>query len=106
LVALIIFYFVFRVKINGKIKEESSKITTRYQDNEGEDFTVTLEESINTFKIGKRQRELKVDQNVSVYSTSKYLLVYKGNGKNQNDFYIQRDGDKNHQENVTYLKLF
>ncbi len=36
--------------------------------------------------------------------TSKHLLFYDGDGKSQSKFYIPTNGDKEHQENVTYIK--
>ena len=55
----------------------------------------------NAILLGNRQH--RIGQNLKVASTSRHLLFYDGGGKSQEKFYIPKDGDKGHQENVAYI---
>ncbi|MGG1629609.1 hypothetical protein [Rossellomorea sp. NRS-1567] len=55
----------------------------------------------NAFLLGNRQH--RIGQNLKVVSTYRHLLFYDGDGKSQTKFYIPKDGDKEHQENVAYI---
>ncbi|MHA7136622.1 hypothetical protein ACRTEV_05045 [Rossellomorea arthrocnemi] len=57
----------------------------------------------NAFLLGNRQHQIGIGQNLKVVSTSRHLLFYAGDGKSQEKFYIPKDGDQEHQENVAYI---
>ena len=62
---------------------------------------IVFDQDQNAFLLGNRQH--RIGQNLKVVSTSRHLLFYDGDGKSQEKFYIPKDGDKEHQENVAYI---
>ncbi len=64
---------------------------------------IEFDQDQNVFLLGNRQHQIGIGKNLKVVSTSRHLLFYDGEGKSQEKFYIPKDGDRVHQENVAYM---
>jgi hypothetical protein len=62
---------------------------------------IVFNQDQNAFLLENRQH--RIGQNLKVVSTSRHLLFYDGDGKSQTKFYIPKDGEQEHQENVDYI---
>ena len=101
LVVHLVFYLYFRFRINAFLKKSARRLKEKYQPANDEEYMIVFDQGQNAFLLGNRQH--RIGQNLKVVSTSRHLLVYDGDGKSQSKFYIPKDGDKEHQENVAFI---
>ncbi|MGG4169270.1 hypothetical protein ABEW00_17650 [Rossellomorea vietnamensis] len=104
LVVHFLLYLYFRFRINAFLKKSARRLKEKYQPANDEEYMIVFDQDQHAFLIGNRQHRIGIGQNLKVVSTSRYLLFYDGDGKSQSKFYIPKDGDKGHQENVAYIK--
>ncbi|WGG46508.1 hypothetical protein [Rossellomorea sp. DA94] len=102
LVQFLVFYLYFHFRINTFLKKSARRLKEKYQPANDKEYTIVFDQNQNVFLLGNRQH--RIGQNLKVVSTSRHLLFYDGEGKTQEKFYIPLDGDKEHQENVAYIK--
>ncbi|KPL58323.1 hypothetical protein [Rossellomorea vietnamensis] len=102
LVVHFLLYLYFRFRINAFLKKSARRLKEKYQQAFDEEYMIVFDQDQNAFLLGNRQH--RIGQNLKVVSTSKHLLFYDGDGKSQTKFYIPKDGDRVHQENVAYIK--
>jgi hypothetical protein len=95
-------YLYFRFRINAFLKKSARRLKEKYQPANDEEYMIVFDQDQNAFLLGNRQH--RICQNLQVVSTSRHLLFYDGGGKSQEKFYIPKDGDQEHQENVAYIK--
>jgi hypothetical protein len=101
LVVHFLLYLYFRFRINAFLKKSARRLKEKYQPANDEEYMIVFDQNQNAFLLGNRQH--RIGQNLKVVSTFKYLLFYDGDGKSQSKFYIPKDGDQGHQENVAYI---
>ncbi|TMU87128.1 hypothetical protein FGG79_03030 [Bacillus sp. BHET2] len=101
LVVHLLLYFYFRFRIHAFLKQSARRLKEKYQPANDEDYMIVFDQDQKAFLLGNRQH--RIGQNLKVVSTSRHLLFYDGEGKSQTKFYIPKDGNQEHQENVTYI---
>jgi hypothetical protein len=101
LVVLLVIYLYFRFRINAFLKKSARRLKEKSQPANGEEYMIMFDQDQNVFLLGNREH--RIGQNLKVVSTSRHLLLYDGDGKSQEKFYIPKEGDKGHQENVAYI---
>ncbi|MCC5803805.1 hypothetical protein [Rossellomorea vietnamensis] len=101
LVVLLVFYLYFRFRIKAFLKKSARRLKEKYQPANDEEYMIVFDQDQNAFLLGNRHH--RICQNLQVVSTSSHLLFYDGDGKSQEKFYIPKDGDQEHQENVAYI---
>jgi hypothetical protein len=101
LVVLLVFYLYFRFRINAFLKKSARRLKEKYQPDNDKEYMVVFDQDQNAFLLGNRQ--YRIGQNLKVVSTSRHLLFYDRDGKSQEKFYIPKDGDQGHRENVAYI---
>jgi hypothetical protein len=102
LVVHFLLYLYFRFRIHAFLKKSARRLKEKNQPVNDEEYTIVFDQDQNAFLLGNRQH--RIGQNLKVVSTSRHLLFYDGEGKSQEKFYIPKDGDQVHQENVAYIK--
>jgi hypothetical protein len=102
LVVLLVFYLYFRFRINAFLKKSARRLKEKYQPANDEKYKIVFDQDLSAFLLGNEKN--RIGQNLKVVSTSRHLLFYDGDGKSQEKFYIPKDGDQVHQENVAYIK--
>ncbi|PFA62933.1 hypothetical protein CN378_17995 [Bacillus sp. AFS015802] len=103
LVVHLVLYFYFRFRIHVFLKQSARRLKEKYQPANNEVYMIVFDQDQSAFFLGNRQHRIGIGQNLKVVSTFKYLLFYDGDGKSQDKFYIPKDGDQGHQENVAYI---
>jgi hypothetical protein len=103
LVVHFLLYLYFRFRIHVFLKKSARRLKEKYQPANDEDHMIVFNQDQNAFFLGNRQQQIEIGQNLKVVSTSRHLLFYDGDGKSQSKFYIPKDGDQGHQENVAYI---
>lgn len=103
LVVLLVIYLYFRFRINAFLKKSARRLKEKYQPANGEEYMIVFDQDQKAFLLGNPQQQIEIGQNLKVVSTSRHLLFYDGDGKSQSKFYIPKDGDQEHQENVAYI---
>lgn len=106
LVVLLVFYLYFRFRINAFLKKSARRLKEKYQPANDEEYIIVFDRDQNAFFLGNRQQQIEIGQNLKVVSTSSHLLFYDGDGKTQEKFYIPKDGDQGHQENVASIAYY
>ncbi|WGG46520.1 hypothetical protein [Rossellomorea sp. DA94] len=103
LVVHFLLYLYFRFRIHVFLKKSAHRLKEKYQPANDEEYMIVFDQDQKAFLLGNRQQQIEIGQNLKVVSTSRYLLFYDGDGKSQEKFYIPKDGDQGHQENVAYI---
>jgi hypothetical protein len=103
LVVHFLLYLYFRFRINAFLKKSARRLKEKYQPANDEEYMIVFDQDQNAFFFGTRQQQIEIGQNLKVVSTSRHLLFYDGEGKSQSKFYILKNGDQEHQENVVYI---
>ncbi|UTE78498.1 hypothetical protein [Rossellomorea sp. KS-H15a] len=101
LVVHFLLYLYFRFRIHVFLKKSAHRLKEKYQPANDEEYVIVFDQDQNAFLLGNRQH--RIGQNLKVVSTSRHLLFYDGDGKSQEKFYIPKDGDIEHEENVAYM---
>ncbi|MBW3112493.1 hypothetical protein KYJ26_11665 [Bacillus sp. MCCB 382] len=101
LVVLLVLYLLFRFRIHVFLKQSARRLKEKYQPANDEEYLIVFDQDQNAFLLGNRQ--YRIGQNLKVVSTSRHLLFYDGDGKSQSKFYIPKEGDQGHQENVAFI---
>jgi hypothetical protein len=101
LVVLLVFYLYFLFRINAFLKKSARRLKEKYQPANDEEYVIVFDQDQKAFLLGNRQH--RIGQNLKVVSTTRHLLFYDGEGKSQEKFYIPKDGDEGHQENVGFI---
>jgi hypothetical protein len=103
LIVLLFLFLLFWFRISTFLKKSARNLKEKYQPLNSEEYIIVFDQDIMSFSLGKGQHKIVVGKNLEVISTSRHLLFYQGNGKSQNKFYIPKNGDKEHQENIRYI---
>jgi hypothetical protein len=103
LVVHFLLYLYFRFRIHVFLKKSARRLKEKYQPANDEEYMIVFDQDQNAFFLGNRQQQIEIGQNLKVVSTSRHLLFYDGDGKTQEKFYIPKDGDVEHEENVAYM---
>jgi hypothetical protein len=103
---LLVFYLIFRFRINAFLKKSARNSKEKYQSTNDEDYIITFDKNQRAFLLGNRQQKIGIAQELRVISTSRHLLFYHGHGKSQNKFYIPKNGNQEYQENIKYISDF
>jgi hypothetical protein len=103
LIVLLFLFLLFWFRISTFLKKAARNLKEKHQPLNGEEYIIVFDQDIMSFLIGKGQHKIVVGKNLEVISTSRHLLFYQGDGKSQNKFYIPKNGDKEHQENIRYI---
>jgi hypothetical protein len=101
LVVLLVIYLYFRFRINAFLKKSARRLKEKSQPANGEEYMIVFDQDQKAILLGNRQH--RIGQNLKVVSTSRHFLFYDGDGKSQSKFYIPKDGDPGHQENLAYI---
>jgi hypothetical protein len=101
LVVHFLLYLYFRFRIHVFLKKSAHRLKEKYQPANDEEYVIVFDQDQHAFLLGNRQH--RIGQNLKVVSTSRHLLFYDGDGKSQEKFYIPKDGDIEHEENVAYM---
>jgi hypothetical protein len=80
------------------------KLFQKYQNVNDNFYFVKFNDAKGEFLIQKGRSTVSVSQKIFVLDTHKYILIYGGKGKNDEAFFITKDGNLEHREKIKQIQ--